>query len=210
MAQPNFRRYWLKILPDGSGRPEFEPDTGKYHNWRDYTGPVKKVLLVPVTPDLAQKIKSTGDLAEPSSLPILEYDVEPVRELIDIWDADNLGTPLPSAIYFRRDGRLQYILHYFCSSCRLQFDLDKGSLICPRCQAKNEWYCGKCESIVDRPIVFFDGVQRCPVCEIKGKPHGCRRIKTIVSFYEERLTYWRILEINGNRHILLDLMVRKK
>jgi hypothetical protein len=224
-AQPAFRRFWVRILPDGSALPQFDPRTGKYCGFEEYLKPVAQVLFFPVTPRLAGLIRSQGDVAEASDLMPLTFDISPGTE-----------------IEFHRVGTVHLKPKMICGFCEAEFDISEK--VCPRCLAKNQWYCGKCDELKEIPIVDFELLnaagekrivhippalwdyvpdvirqipgrwylraahERCPDCE-KVDPRGVRRIQCVGEFCEEKLYTHYVLDFNGERHIIMDYKLRR-
>lgn len=185
MARPTFRRFWVRILPDGSALPQFDPYTGKYCGFESYSGQVAQIVFMGITPQLAEKIRANGDLAEPTQLPNLTFEVPP-------------GTK--ADLY--RTGTLQLMPMRVCGFCSAEFA--PGLDTCPRCLARNHWYCEACDKLVENPIIDYENQQvRCPVCE-KTVPCGLRGIRRIEHFVDEKLFTHYVLTIGEERHIILD------
>ncbi len=231
MAQPTFRRFWIRILPDGRAISQFDPSTGKYCGFEEFRDPVAQVLFYPITPGLAEKIQAQGDKAEASCLPVLSFEALP-----------------GASIEMHRVGILRYDLRQICGFCEAEFEPELD--VCPRCMAKNQWYCGKCDDLKPRPIIDLElqapdpsaskavltrwvlipaaleasageiarnlpgpwglkSVQvRCPECE-QVLPWGLKRIQCIGQFYDEKLFTHYILELEAERHIILDYTLRR-
>lgn len=190
MAQPTFRRFWIRVLPDGSALPQFDPNTGKYCGFESYPGQVAQIIFMAVTPTLAQKIVANGDQAEPSVLPTLTFDIPPGMR------AD-----------LHRVGSLQLEPMHVCGFCEMEFSAELDT--CPRCLAKNQWYCGKCDALIQRPIVDYKARQvRCPTCEALD-PCGLKNIRRIGDFVEEKHFTHYVLVIGDERHIILDCVVKR-
>lgn len=223
-AKPPFRRFWIRILPDGSALPQFDPETGKYCGYEEYLQPVAQILFLPITPLLAERIRSHGDMAEASGLKPLAFDILPGSE-----------------VRFHRTGTMRLKPMKICGFCEAEFDTSIN--ICPRCLAKNQWYCSKCDELKEVPIVDFElqndkgerrivrippalwgfapdvieqitgrwviraTHERCPDCE-KTDPRGVRQIRCVGDFYEEKLFTSYCLEIDGQKHIILDYKLR--
>ena len=134
MAQPKFRRFWVIIEPNGTPRPQFDPKTGKSIETTTYKGPIAQVLFYAVTPLLAQRISSAGDMAEPSSLPPLKFDIPPGEEC-----------------QFYRQGKLRLDFRKVCGFCEYTFPWEVEE--CPRCLATTQFYCSHCEELKRDPIV---------------------------------------------------------
>lgn len=223
MAQPTFRRFWAKILPDGRALPQFDPVTGKSHEAGEYAGPLAQLSFYPMTKTLADKIKSAGDLAEPSNLPVISYDFDPGDE-----------------VKFCRVGNLRIDSVTVCGFCGAIFDW--GVKECPRCLAQIKWYCPRCDSLKD-PLIdtilvnsseewkvikivpalqtwawkiasqlpgdwrFHDIQARCPDCE-KTEPIGLKLVECVSSRGVESLYTHYLLEVNGKKRLILDYKVR--
>lgn len=224
MAQPTFRRQWTKILPDGTAKPQFEGD-GTDHQCEDYTGPVAQILFHPISPDLAEKIKSHGDVAEASNLKPLEFDVPPGAE-----------------VKFYRTGMLRLDPVSYCGFCGAVYDYEIDE--CPRCLALNQWYCGKCDSLQKKPILdtilatpekeqkiikivphlqkwawkiaenlpgkwgFYSVQARCPECE-KTDPRGLKLVECTGKMQSEEIFTFYDLQIGSERHRILDYKLNK-
>lgn len=222
MGQPKFRRYWIRILPDGSALPQFDPRTGKYCGYEAYEGPVAQVLFYPVTPRLAELIKKQGDEAEPSNLPVLIFDV-----------------PHGCPARMNRAGTLRLDPWHICGFCGAEFESFVET--CPRCLTKNQWYCGKCDKLIEKPLVKLslrtkengrkkifipyalvnraqdvvrhipggwivnDITAFCPICETRGEPRGLRYLNFCIGdFTTERHFTHYVLSIGNEKHIILD------
>ncbi len=222
-AQPIFRRFWIKVKPDGSALPQFDT-TGKDHGCGEYEGPVAQILFYPVSPKLAGLIQSHGDKAEPSRLRPLAFDIPPGEE-----------------VTFHRVGVLRIEPIKVCGFCGAEFDFELRE--CPRCLARLEWHCDKCDSLkeplIDTLLVnsqkrfkkikivpalqkwawkiaenlpgrwsFYDIQARCPDCEIAGDPRGLRLVRCVGDSGFERLFTHYILQFGNERHIILDYKTR--
>lgn len=225
-VQPTFRRYWVKILPSGEAKPQFDPLTGTEHQWQEYVGPLAQVLFLPMTPVLVQRILAAGkNLAEPSSLKQLVFDVLPGEK-----------------VAYHRIGKVRWDTKTICGLCETEFNSDL--IECPRCLAKNHWYCGRCDTMIRSPIAeliledpedetrlkrirlapylaslpYYLGkilkelpfrwavksVQiRCPECE-KVEPRGLNQIKCIAEFMNFKHNMSHDLTIGDTRHIIID------
>ena len=219
-AEPPFRRFWVRIKPDGSAIPQFDPKTGNYCAFEDYPNPVAQIIFLPVSPRLAELMQSQGNKAEASTLKTLEFEVPP-----------------GATAHMHRVGTYRLQPMMVCGFCELEYDLDIE--ICPRCMAKNQFYCSKCDSLKPDPIIdtilidsggviriiriapslqkwawkiaeqlpggwtFRDVQARCPDCEATD-PRGLKVIQCVGQFTKEFLHTHYILEIDSERHIILD------
>jgi hypothetical protein len=191
MARPTFRRFWVRTLPDGSAKPQFDPRTGQYCGYEKYAGPVAQIHFLPITPRLEQLIHAHKDQAEASGLPRLTFDIPP-----------GVGSDM------YRKATLMLFSRRICGFCEAEFDSSVD--VCPRCMAKNQWYCGACDAVVEKPIIDHEAKQvRCPTCE-GTLPRGLRQIQCLGDFCEEKLFTHYILAFGKERHIILDYKIKKK
>jgi hypothetical protein len=219
-VEPIFRRFWVRIMPDGSAIPQFDPMTGKYCAFEDYPNQVAQIIFLPVSPRLAELMQSQGNKAEASALKMLEFEVPP-----------------GASAHMHRVGTYRLQPMMVCGFCELEYDPELD--VCPRCLAKNQFYCSKCDSLKPDPIIdtqlinsegmirpiriapslqkwawkiaeqlpgkwAFRGIQvRCPDCEATD-PRGLKVIQCVGQFTKEFLHTHYLLEIGSKRHIILD------
>jgi hypothetical protein len=170
--------------------PQFEPDTGREHLWKEYQGPVDRVLFLPISKPLAAKIQSRGNLAKTVTLPTLEF---PVKE---------------RAHYYRHN-TIRFIPHQICGFCTAEFDLPSESdLICPCCLARNAWYCDICDSLKEGPLIVGQEA-RCPDCLALHRIRGLLRLECIGEYFEEKHHYVHVLDVDGSRHLIIDSLPQK-
>jgi hypothetical protein len=179
---PIFKRYWTKILPDGSKQSMFGDD-GTYNLWKDDIQ-ADKIFFEPITlNDEVRKIKSKGSLAETNKLPRLEFDVKG-RE-----------------VKYHRTQITRVIPHAICTFCGSE--LNEGvELVCPCCLGRNWFYCDKCDELKDH-MKEDDKLGLCPDCV---EPRGLMTVKCIMEEYESKISYFHVLEIDGHRHLIFDLV----
>jgi hypothetical protein len=225
MAQPTFRRFWIRVLPDGSAIPQFDPNTGKYCGYEAYQGPVAQILFYPISPRLAELIRAQGSQAEASNLKPLAFDIPPGGT------AD-----------MHREGALRLDPMHICGFCGTEFGPELG--VCPKCLAANQWYCGKCDALKENPIVELDlqnranetrtmripyaligwasdlvrqlpgrwGIKgyhvRCPDCEAV-EPRGLKPVRCLGDFCDERHFTHYVLNIGSEKHIIMDYKLRR-
>lgn len=150
-------RYWIKCWENGRSTPQFKPDTGEEIAWGTQNTGLTGLLFVPFTPGLAAKVQSLGNFAIPSRLSIVDIPVLPSE-----------------TVKVRRMKALTEGTCYRCNHCQHHFDWHKPTPpdpVCPKCGAKNHWYCEDHGEIAD-PI-FFKREEgngrtvtevRCPAC----------------------------------------------
>ena len=190
LAQPTFRRFWVKVLPNGLAIPQFEPDTGRERLWREYRGQVNRVLFLPISPTLRDKIQSHGNLAKTADLPALEF-------------------PVRAQVGYYRHNTIRFIPHQICWFCTAEFDLPSESdLACPCCLARNAWYCDICDSLKEVPLIVGQEA-RCPDCQAVRRIRGLLRLECIGEYFEEKHHYVHILDVDGSRHLIIDSLPQK-
>ena len=195
-VQPLFRRYWIKISPDGQAHPQFNPFTGDAHQCNDYNGPVAQILFYPMKPNLSQRIIAKGDKAEPSELLPLKFDNLPGKE-----------------VKFYRTGAVRLLRLHKCGFCGAVLDCEINE--CPACLAKDQLYCSSCDELKPDPIYDQEKNQfRCPDCE-KRDPHGLKVVRCMNDITDALHFSWYHLDLtnpNGNfeRHIILDYKLVKE
>ncbi len=184
-SRPVFKRIWIKVLPDGVALPQFDPFTGEEHLWNEYEGPLAQVLFVPMTQGLAQKMAQHGNLAGPSKLPPIAIDIPP-----------------GATVHYERLSKVMLDLTKICGFCEAEFEPEIDE--CPRCLAKNQWYCSTCDTVKFDPIIDKEkGQVRCRKCEPK-EPHGLNIIHCIGEFYAARHFFTTILKINGSKRFIIN------
>lgn len=155
--KPLFRRYWVKILPDGSAISQFDPD-GKYTQWHDNI-PAKRIMFLPFSLEFAEKVRSKGDDAEASNLPILVFDV---TQKSAAWTGTgalfngchSVHSIVPNVTRYHRNVVIRQQMYTVCRFCGATLNSDTTQ--CPRCLGRNWYYCDKCDSLKARPIVKLE------------------------------------------------------
>jgi hypothetical protein len=154
------------------------------------------VLFVPFNEDLAARVREKGNLVEARSLPLI-------------------GLSVKRTVTWCRPSKIHYIPKAICGFCGHKFkeplmwkwSQDSGtvtieeSTMCPVCFATNHWYCDQCDSFKDT-AVLVNGNVVCPDCPERGMMQVCQ----LVDIWEEKHSYVNVLDIDGNRHIILDLV----
>lgn len=158
MGHANLTRYWVKIPPTGTKAfPMFSP-SGIEHKWPEYDGPVAEVRFLPFSGQLAADVTARDNKAS-------ARDFAPISIVI----------PKSASLEYFRRGWVTSTPHFYCGneSCRNVFDLPPGADIeCPKCLARNQWWCDVCKEIDRHPIFFRTGEARCSICETEIKPDG--------------------------------------
>lgn len=181
MAQPTFRRYWVKVA-DGNFFPQFD-DAGYEHSWQSIDVKPEAVLFVPFTRELAAKVRAKGAQAEVADLPPIEILV-----------AESVEWCRPSFI--------RVIPHMVCGFCGAE--LPEGvEAICPRCFASHHWYCDICDEFKDP--VFRQQVAYCPDCDERG----LMRVDQLGETWEEKHTHYTRLVVDGQTRLIFDFRVNR-
>lgn len=174
--KPLFRRYWIKVLPNGRCISQFDPE-GEYILW-DNAIPATKVLLVPFSLEFAAKVREKGSNAEASNLPVLEF-------------------PVFNRVEYHRWCTVRWDVYTVCHFCGAVLTPDAKS--CPRCMGRNWFYCDVCDSLKDVP----KGTLLCPDCP---EPRGLMEVGVIKEETDEQLKHVHVLEIDGHKHLIIDLV----
>lgn len=186
MAQPTLKRFWVVDFSDGREIAQFD-ENGKQRNWLDYLDcPVETVRYVPFTTNMVKKLRTNGVLAEAAPLDIFIFEAN--GDKADI---------------FTRN-KLRIVSHNFCLSCKNAFDSEEADPECPRCYAKNEWYCVQCKNIDTDPIFCDSGEVRCSVCEKTPSICGLTKIEYIVEYCEELHEHFHVLKSGGKQYHIFD------
>ena len=217
-----FRRYWIKILPDGSCLAQFDED-GNYVLWDDSIS-AKAILFVPFSKSFAAKVRSRGDTAFHSNLPVLKFSVE-------------------KEVFYHRHVTIRHQIQRFCHYCGAS--LEDNANICPRCLGANWYYCDLCDSLKNPkdikievelirveggpirtckvPPYFLNPISRihklinnipgwyiktyrimCPDCK---EPRGLLWVGCLIDDNQEQMTSIGKLEVDGEKHIIIDPLI---
>lgn len=187
---PIYNYFWVAVLEDEKTIvPEFDLETGAENRWLDVKArKISRLLWYPFTEQLADKVTSlTPRICVEGVGPVLEMVIPEGSEPI-------LSRPHAISQYF----------YYECIYCRTKiYWLSENSeapegipgmvivpksekLHCPHCGVENEWYCDRCKTVIDDPILTNDdprlrfmfklGEARCPDCEGEN-PQGLHRVQ---------------------------------
>lgn len=171
--------FWYREYQDGRIESEFDLDTGEIRLWgAEAPEGLKKVGWLPMTPDLAQKIKVWGEIG---------YPVQAQAVMITLHSGE-----VP--IIFK-DCSVITGLRVTCKVCGSQFQSMARPEVCPQCGAKPAWRCDTCGKLQESEI--------CPDCQAisrKIMPFAMRS-----DAWEEVIYNLKILEkfhIRFNNHWL--------
>jgi len=132
--------FWYREYQDGRIEQEFDLDTGQIRLWGSETpNDLKRVGWLPMTADLAQKIRAYGEIGIPTQAQSVLIDLKPREELSCFKDCTVLQG-------FR----------VTCKACGATYHALADPDICPRCGAKPAWRCEKCGQLQD--------TETCPNC----------------------------------------------
>lgn len=179
--------YWVRFVDDGETvETMFDSQTGEQRPWDPAPENISKVMWYPFDGTLAAVLAERGVEAVPVE------GLQPIT--LDVPDGT---TPICKLV-----GKFKYGTYYHCTSCGANLVWDGScDLVCPVCNAKNEWYCSRCKEIKDNPKFYPRGEVRCSDCDTEGEAHGLERIKTLVleSYTEYETIY--VLGIEGHYEI---------
>lgn len=195
MAQPTFRRYWVKVV-DNKNYPQFDED-GTEHAWREYDVKPTKVLFLPFTKEHADNVRKKGTLVDIKELPPIEIDVK-------------------NDVKWCRPSKIIHVPFGLCGFCGAVLPPviwkwgrdDKGIVRiteaseCPRCFSSNHWYCDKCDKFYETMLLDDRDNIFCPKCEERGM----MKVYQICECWDEVHSHVNVLDVDGKRRIILDFM----
>lgn len=115
--------YWFRKFADGRVEFEFNPEDGSPTKWGKTTPDgIVRCGWLPMTPDLAAKIRSYGEFGLPVSMAPLAIDIKP-GEVLQRW----------------RDCDVIHGLQVTCKNCGVKFRALKLPRVCPKCKAEAAW-----------------------------------------------------------------------
>jgi len=185
-SQPLLSRFWVKVLQDGkTAIPQFDLETGAPQPWGTPAQDLSRVLLLPFSSDLVDKVVKQGGLAVASTLPIVEVYADHGEQ-----------------IRLMRENDIETNSSYRCTKCGHMFKWMGGSpLECPQCGAVNEWYCSVCDEIKNDPVFFDNGEVRCPDC---AEPQGLKRTE-VLQFVQHPPKHTYIYKIEVGDRIKIEV-----
>ncbi len=137
--------FWVREYLDGRIETEFDLDTGQIRPWGPKTPEgLKRAGWLPVTQDLAKKMKDFGEFGIPTQSPSILVSLNPGDKLI---------------IY--KDCAVIQGFRGICKACGGAFRMFEESGSCPNCGARKSWRCPDCNKINDTIV--------CPDCKKTGK-----------------------------------------
>jgi len=138
--------YWFREYGDGRVEMEFDLETGQIRPWGPKTpeGLIRAGWL-PVSQDLAQKMKAYGEFGIPTQSPSIMVSPKPGDELEIFKDCSVLEGSRVS-----------------CKLCGSSFRAFGKLDSCPQCGAREGWRCPECGNITDTAV--------CPDCKKMGRP----------------------------------------
>jgi len=137
--------FWCREYENGRVEREFDLDTGQIHFWGSKTPTgLKRAGWLPMTPDLAAKIRACGEFGIPTQSPSVMIDLQPNDELIISKDCAVIRGYLVT-----------------CKACNATFRSFGEPDVCPTCGSKPGWKCDACGEIHDISI--------CSRCHRRGR-----------------------------------------
>lgn len=141
MAEPTFRRYWIKVA-DGIFYPQFD-ENGVEYEWQQVKVKPEAVLFVPFTPELVARVRAKCEIV----------DLPPIEILV------------AETVEWCRPCKIHLVPHMICGFCGAE--LPEGiEATCPRCFATHHWYCDVCDEFKDPG--WRGQVAYCPDCDERG------------------------------------------
>ena len=159
---------WIKIYKDENDIEHFIPqfqEDGTQQFWNDSKNLVlTKLLIVPLTPRLAENMIQKKIPAISVQLPTYTFLLKPIDDVSAYWDNEITITS-----------------HFECSTCGASWQhMDATQWAqCPRCGEKDSWSCARCDRTnIDNTLVKRNkrGETNCPYCDV---PHGLNRKRNL-------------------------------
>jgi len=132
MAEPTFRRYWIKVA-DGIFYPQFD-ENGVEYEWQQVKVKPEAVLFVPFTPELVARVRAKCEIV----------DLPPIEILV------------AETVEWCRPCKIHLVPHMVCGFCGAEL-LEGIEATCPRCFATHHWYCDVCDEFKD-PVAGSGGL----------------------------------------------------
>ncbi len=136
--------FWWREYADGRVEQEFDSLTGQIRPWGKTPDGLKRVGWMPVSADLAAKMRAYGEFGTPTNSPEVIVEVHPGEEPV---------------IY--KDCAVLMGFQVRCKACSHEFRSLARPHVCPACGAKPVYRCGKCDKLTNTKI--------CPDCRIEGR-----------------------------------------
>ncbi len=114
---------WFRRYRDGMVEYHFDPEDGHVTKWgEDTPDGIVRCGWLPMTPDLAAKIRSHGEFGLPVSVPPVSIDIKP-GEVLELW----------------RDCEVIHGIEVTCKACGVKFRAVELPKVCPKCKAEADW-----------------------------------------------------------------------
>jgi predicted RNA-binding Zn-ribbon protein involved in translation (DUF1610 family) len=151
MTQPVLTHMWVKVYPDDQALPQFDPETGIQNPWGTEVEQLAKVLLVPFSPELVNKVAQHQIAAIATTDPPVEFIVRS-------------GEHVEAGI----DGAVTYYDYFLCDICGWKWQHQDSTKFarCPQCGAADEWFCSRCKTYKETYRVTKKGQVQCLDCDI--------------------------------------------
>jgi predicted RNA-binding Zn-ribbon protein involved in translation (DUF1610 family) len=132
--------FWWREYLDGRIEQEFNLETGQIRPWGSKTPDgLKRAGWLPITQDLAHKMRAFGEFGAPSPAPTMLIDLKPGDEL-QIFKECTV-----------------YNVSYVCKACGCIVRESEKPKSCPNCGAAPTWKCDTCGKLPD--------INECPDCK---------------------------------------------
>ncbi len=183
---------WIKVYEDQDGNEKFIPQfrsDGTQQFWHDSdTVKVKKLIIAPLSPQLAESMQKK--LIPGSSVPLPTYN-------FFLSESDSVKA------YW--DNAIEITSHYHCTTCNSNWKHQDSTkwAECPYCGEKDVWYCKNCgRNNIDNLLVKRNnrGEVNCPYCI---EPYGLNRIRLLERIQDiiENTDY--VIEVENRYKIII-------
>jgi predicted RNA-binding Zn-ribbon protein involved in translation (DUF1610 family) len=159
--------FWWREYEDGRQEQEYDPLAGQIMPWGPKTPDgLKRAGWLPVSADLANKMKQQGEFGIPNAAPAVIIPVNPGEELIiykevTVWEGSRVH----------------------CKVCGAVFRSKGAVTACPSCGAKPAWRCTVCNKLSDTEF-----------CQDCRKPFEFQEVGQIINPLESWPEKWDEVE----------------
>lgn len=209
---PKLVYMWSVVTGDGKAVPQFDPISAQKLEWAEVAGlKPEKLMWTRIPPAISQKVDEAATLPIPSVILDLRPDDIPVWTRRGELTRTTLYVCKECGAEFLWDGRCDVECKEcsngflwipdenpgrLCPECGEPVEVTYRAVVCPKCGARDLWYCDVCNEFKDKQLHFRNNECRCPECEPIDK-HGLIRHKKIGTRILDELETHYVLGVRG-------------
>ncbi len=212
---PKLVYMWAVVTEDGnSAYPQYNLDTGEETSWAKVAGLKPDYLMwTPIPREISHKVAGTATLPVPSVILELNPDDIPVWTRRGVYTRTTSYVCQDCGAVFVWDGNCDlecgHCGHEFhwspdmeliCPECKNPVKIVYRAAVCPKCGAKDLWYCDVCKEFKATQLHLANNECRCPDCEPIDK-HGLIRHKKVKPQNMDLLETHYVLGVRGQFEI---------